>query len=63
MVRWCGCAARRDRGDGGSHGGCRAKVRVISVAASQKGQGADGAQAKNDVRRAAEQRAPNYGLK
>jgi len=63
MVRWRGCAARRDRGDRGSHGGCGAEVGVVCVAASQKGQCADGAQAKNDVRRAAEQRVPNYGLK
>jgi hypothetical protein len=63
MVRWCGCTARRDRSDRGTHGGCGAEVGVISVAASQKGQCADGAQAKNDVRRAAELRAPNYGLK
>jgi hypothetical protein len=63
MVHWCCCAARRDRGDRGTHGGCGAEIGVISVAAHQKRQCADGAQAKNDVRRAAEQRAPNYGLK
>ena len=36
MIRWCGCAARRDRSDRGTHGGCGAKIGVVFIAAERQ---------------------------